>query len=121
MPGTSTSGTSNAPFLGFNLNKAVTGGSDAHALNHLGRAVTYMAGDMDRETFLDAVKESRVKVIGKEMNFFRKMTTNSTKLRSSLKNYPDLVEKNLRYGATYLNSKKKRFKENMLRSIIGKA
>ena len=107
--------------LGFNLNKAVTGGSDAHALNHLGRAVTYMAGDVDRATFLDAVKESRVKVIGKEMNFFRKMTTNSSKLRSSLKNYPDLMEKNLRYGATYLNSKSKRLKENMLRSIIGKA
>jgi predicted metal-dependent phosphoesterase TrpH len=107
--------------LGFNLNKAVTGGSDAHALNHLGRAVTYMAGDVDREAFLDAVKESRVKVIGKEMNFFRKMTTNSSRLRSSLKNYPDLVEKNLRYGATYLNSKKKRLKENVLRSISGKA
>jgi hypothetical protein len=107
--------------LGFNLNKAVTGGSDAHALNHLGRAVTYMAGDVDRETFLDAVKESRVRVVGKEMNFFRKMTTNSTKLRSSLKNYPDLVEKNLRYGATYLNSKSKRLKENMLRTIMGKA
>ncbi len=107
--------------LGFNLNKAVTGGSDAHALNHLGRAVTYMPGTMDRKAFLDAVKESRVKVVGKEMNFFRKMTTNSSKLRSSLKNYPDLVEKNLRYGATYLNSKKKRLKENMLRSISGKA
>lgn len=107
--------------LGFNLNKAITGGSDAHALNHLGRAVTYMAGDLDRETFLDAVKECRVKVIGKEMNFFRKMTTNSSKLRSSLKNYPDLVEKNLRYGATYLNSKKNRLKENVLRSIMGKA
>jgi predicted metal-dependent phosphoesterase TrpH len=107
--------------LGFNLDKAVTGGSDAHALNHLGRAITYASGDVGREAFLDAVKESRVKVIGKEMNFFRKMTTNSSKLRSSLKNYPDLMEKNLRYGATYLNSKKKRLKENMFRNLAGKA
>ena len=107
--------------LGFNLNKAVTGGSDAHALNHLGRAVTYLPGDVDRETFLNAVKESRVKVIGKEMSFFRKVTSNSSKLRSNLRNYPDLMEKNLRYGATYLNSKSKRLKENMRRNIIGKA
>lgn len=107
--------------LGFNLNKAVTGGSDAHALSHIGRAVTYVAGDADRETFLDAVKESRVKVIGKEMNFFRKMTANSSKLRSNLRNYPDLMEKNLRYGATYLNSKSKRLKENVRRTLNGKA
>jgi len=107
--------------LGFNLNKAVTGGSDAHSLNHLGRAVTYMPGEVDRVAFLDAVKESRVRVVGKELNIFRKMTSHSSKIRSNLKNYPDLMEKNLRYGATYLNSKSKRFKENMRRSIIGKA
>lgn len=107
--------------LGFNLNKAVTGGSDAHALSHIGRAVTYVTGDVGRETFLDAVKESRVKVIGKEMNIFRKMTANSTKIRSNLRNYPDLVEKNIRYGATYLNSKSKRLKENVRRTLNGKA
>ncbi len=107
--------------LGFNLNKAVTGGSDAHSLNHIGRAVTYLPGEASREAFLDAVKQCRVKVIGKELNIFRKMTSHSSKLRSNLKNYPDLVERNLRYGATYLNTKSKQLKENMRRSIIGKA
>jgi predicted metal-dependent phosphoesterase TrpH len=107
--------------LGFNLNKAVTGGSDAHSLNHMGRAVTYMPGEVNRETFLDAVKESRVRVIGKELNMFRKMTSHSSKIRSSLSNYPDLMEKNLRYGATYFNSKSKKIRENMRRSIMGKA
>jgi len=107
--------------LGFNLNKAVTGGSDAHSLNHLGRAVTYIPGAADRETFLDAVKESRVRVIGKELNIFRKMTSHGSKIRSSLRNYPDLMEKNLRYGATYFNSKSQKLKENMRRTITGKA
>jgi predicted metal-dependent phosphoesterase TrpH len=107
--------------LGFNLNKAVTGGSDAHSLNHMGRAVTYMPGEVDRETFLDAVKESRVRVVGKELNMFRKMTSHGSKIRSSLSNYPDLMEKNLRYGATYFNSKSKKIKENMRRNLMGKA
>jgi hypothetical protein len=107
--------------LGFNLNKAVTGGSDAHSLNHLGRAVTYMPGDVDRATFLDAVKESRVRVVGKELNIFRKMTSHGSKIRSSIRNYPDLMEKNIRYGATYFNSKSQKLRKNMRRSIIGKA
>ena len=107
--------------LGFNLNKAVTGGSDAHSLNHMGRSVTYMPGEVGREGFLDAVKESRVRVMGKELNIFRKMTSHSSKIRSSLRNYPNLMEKNFRYGATYFNSKSKQFRENMRRSIIGKA
>lgn len=107
--------------LGFNLNKAVTGGSDAHSLNHLGRAVTYLPGEVGRVAFLDAVKESRVKVMGKELNIFRRMTSHSSKLRSNLKNYPDLMERNLRYGATYINSKSKRLRENMRRGIAGKA
>ena len=107
--------------LGFNLNKAVTGGSDAHSLNHLGRAVTYLPGEVSRGDFLDAVKESQVRVMGKELNIFRKMTSHSSKIRSSLRNYPDLMEKNLRYGATYFNSKSKQLKENVRRNITGKA
>jgi predicted metal-dependent phosphoesterase TrpH len=107
--------------LGFNLNKAVTGGSDAHAGNHIGRAVTYTSGNVGRRTFLDAITAQRVKVIGKEMNFFRKVTANSTKLRTSLKNYPDLMEKNIRYGVTFFNSKSELLKKNIRRSLYGKA
>jgi predicted metal-dependent phosphoesterase TrpH len=107
--------------LGFNLDKAVTGGSDAHSLNHIGRAITYMPGEVGRESFLDAVKASQVRVIGKELNMFRKMTSHSSKIRSSIRNTPDLMEKNFRYGATYFNSKSKKIKENMRRTITGKA
>ena len=107
--------------LGFNLNKAVTGGSDAHAANHIGRAVTYMPGRAGAGAFLDAVSAQQVKVIGKEMNFFRKVTANGTKLRTSLKNYPDLMEKNIRYGVTFLNCQSERLKRNIRRSLHGKA
>ncbi len=107
--------------LGFNLDKAVTGGSDGHAMNHIGRAVTYLPGNVGRRAFLDAVKEKRVKVIGKEMSIFRKVTANSTKLRSSLRNYPDLMEKNIRYSVTFINSHSKRLKNNLRRSLHEKA
>jgi predicted metal-dependent phosphoesterase TrpH len=106
--------------LGFNLNKGMTGGSDAHNLAHVGRAVTYLSGDVSRESFLDAVRDGRTRVIGKELNIFRKMTANSGKIKSNIRNCPDLVERNLRYGATYLNSKSKKIKENMLRTFGGK-
>ncbi|MBW2370597.1 MAG: PHP domain-containing protein [Deltaproteobacteria bacterium] len=107
--------------LGFNLDKAITGGSDGHALGHIGRAVTYFSGDAGRKAFLDAIIEKRVKVMGKEMNFFRKVTTNGSKLRPNLRYYPDLMEKNIRYGYSFINSKSKRLKENVRRSFNGKA
>jgi hypothetical protein len=52
-------------------------------------------------------------VIGKEIDILRKMRSNSVKLRSSLRHYPDLVEKNLRY----LNTTSRMLRENVKRNL----
>lgn len=99
--------------LGFNLNKGITGGSDGHRLVQMGRVVTVADCVWKRRPFLDAVKRRKTRVIGKEIDIIRKMTSNGTKLRSSLRHYPDLVEKNLRY----LNTTSRLIKENVKRSL----
>jgi predicted metal-dependent phosphoesterase TrpH len=99
--------------LGFNLNKSITGGSDGHRLSQLGRVVTVADCAWKRRAFLDAVKRRKARVIGKEIDILRKMTSNGVKLRSSIRHYPDLVEKNLRF----LNTTSRRFKENVKRSL----
>jgi len=103
--------------LGFNLNKAITGGSDGHALVCLGKVVSYAQCKNTRKAFLDAVRKKQNKVIGKEINMLRKVASNGRKIRTSLKNYPDLVEKNLKYGYTVINLKSKRLKDNVKRRI----
>jgi predicted metal-dependent phosphoesterase TrpH len=99
--------------LGFNLNKGITGGSDGHRLSQLGRVVTVADCPWKRRAFLDAVKHRKARVIGKEIDILRKMTSNGVKLRTSIRHYPDLVEKNLRF----LNTTSRRFKENVKRSL----
>ena len=106
--------------LGFNLNKAIAGGSDGHTLVYLGKVVSYARCKHNRKAFLDAIKKKKNKVIGKEINMLRKVTSNGGKIRRSLKNYPDLVEKNLKYGYTVINLKSKRLKDNVKRRINGK-
>ena len=92
--------------LGFNLNKGITGGSDGHRLSQMGRVVTVADCAWKRRAFLDAVKRRKTRVIGKEIDILRKMTSNGAKLRSSMRHYPDLVEKNLRF----LNTTSRRIK-----------
>lgn len=99
--------------LGFNLSKGITGGSDGHRLTQLGRVVTVADCAWNRRAFLDAVKQRRTQVIGKEIDIIRKMTSNGVKLRSSMRHAPDLVEKNLRH----LNSTSRRIKENVKRNL----
>jgi predicted metal-dependent phosphoesterase TrpH len=99
--------------LGFNLDKGITGGSDGHRLAQLGRVVTVADCAWTRRAFLDAVKQGRTQVIGKEIDIIRKMTSNGGKLRSSMRHAPDLVEKNLRY----LNTTSRRITENVKRSL----
>ena len=106
--------------LGFNLGKGITGGSDGHRISQMGKVVTYAACKRSRKTFLDAIKKKKTKVVGKEIDLIRKVTSNGVKLRTNLKNYPDLVEKNLKYSYTVINSKSKEIKENMKRSLNGK-
>ena len=99
--------------LGFNLNKSITGGSDGHRLSQLGRVVEVADCAWKRRAFLDAVKRRKARGIGKEIDILRKMTSNGGKLRSSMRHYPDLVEKNLRF----LNTTSRRIKDNMKRSL----
>jgi predicted metal-dependent phosphoesterase TrpH len=106
--------------LGFNLNKALTGGSDGHTLYHMGRVVTYSDCIPTRKAFLDAIKEKQTKVIGKEISLLRKVTSNGLKLKTSLRNCPDLVEKNIKYGCKVINLKSRLLKDNVIRHFNGK-
>ncbi len=106
--------------LGFNMEKGITGGSDGHSLYHMGKTVTYADCPADRESFLEAVKARGTRVIGKEIHILRKMTSNSFKLRSNIKNCPDLLEKNLRYGCTVINLKSRNFRERMKDRLNGR-
>jgi len=106
--------------LGFNLNLGLTGGSDGHHLPQMGRAVCYAPCRNDRRAFLDAVKSKQTRVIGKESDIIRKVRSNGVKLRNNIRNYPDLVEKNLRYSCSVINSKSKMIKDNVKRSFSEK-
>ena len=106
--------------LGFNLGKGITGGSDGHRISQMGKVVTYAACKRSRKAFLDAIKKKKTRVVGKEIDLIRKVTSNGVKLKNNIKNYPDLVEKNLKYSYTVINSKSKEIKENMKRSLNGK-
>jgi predicted metal-dependent phosphoesterase TrpH len=97
--------------LGFNLNKAIMGGSDGHSLYQLGRVVTYAACGNDQGAFLSAVKNGQNKVVGKEIDILRKVQSNGIKLRSNFKNYPDIMEKNLNYGRKVIHVKSKTFRD----------
>ncbi len=106
--------------LGFNLDIGITGGSDGHRLAQMGKAVCYAACEKKRRVFLDAIKNKQTKVVGKEIDLMRKVTSNGVKLRTNIKNCPDLVEKNLRYSCSVINSKSKIFRDNVKRSFNGR-
>ena len=103
--------------LGFNLDKLMVGGSDGHALSHMGRVVTYARCPRNRFDFLSAIKNKTNQVVGKEIHLLKKVTANGLKLRSSLNNCPDLVEKHLRYGRKVINFKSRAFRSNFRRHI----
>lgn len=86
--------------LGASLEKAMTGGSDGHSIRQMGAAVTYADCKPTRKAFLDALRKKETRVMGKESNLLAKIRSNSAKLKVGLHNYPDLVEKNIRYGKT---------------------
>lgn len=103
--------------LGFNLNKAMTGGSDGHSLVHMGRVVTYARCPRNHHDFLTTIKNQSSQVMGKEIHLIRKVTANGMKLRSSLNNCPDLVEKHLRYSRKVINFKSRAIRSNVRRQI----
>jgi predicted metal-dependent phosphoesterase TrpH len=106
--------------LGFNLDIGLTGGSDGHRLAQMGKAVCYAPCKPNRRAFLNAIKNKQTKVVGKEIDLIRKVTSNGVKLRTNFKNCPDLVEKNLRYSCSVINSKSKTFRANVRRSLNGR-
>ena len=106
--------------LGFNLDKCFTGGSDGHRLAQMGKAVSYAACKPNRKAFLNAVKKKKNMVIGKEIDIIRKVTSNGVKLPANIRNYPDLVEKNIKYGYTIFNSRSQKIKNNIKRSFNGR-
>jgi hypothetical protein len=56
-------------------------------------------------------------VIGREINLLRKVKSNGLKLKTSLRNYPDIVEKNIKYGCKAINLKSRLIKENVSRRL----
>ena len=82
----------------------------------MGRVVTYARCRQNSRAFLDAIRKKKTSVVGKEIDPIRKVTSNGVKLRNNIKNYPDLVEKNLKYGYAVINTKSREFKENVKRS-----
>ncbi|BBO72510.1 hypothetical protein DSCA_64400 [Desulfosarcina alkanivorans] len=88
--------------LGFNLDRAITGGSDGHSVQQMGSAVTYAACGRSRKAFLDAVSRGESKVVGTESKLLEKLQSNSAKLKISMNNYPDMVEKNIRFGKSVI-------------------
>jgi predicted metal-dependent phosphoesterase TrpH len=106
--------------LGFNQNKAITGGSDGHSLYQMGKAVTYAKTPRDRTAFLDAVRAGEARVIGKEIDFIRKVASNGARLRTNLKNSPDIMEKNVRYSYAIINRKSRQVKARMQRRLYNR-
>jgi hypothetical protein len=60
-------------------------------------------------------------VIGKEIDIIRKVTSNGVKLPANIRNYPDLVEKNIKYGYKVINTRSKAIKNNFKRSLNERA
>jgi len=74
--------------LGFNLNKSIIGGSDGHKLADMGKVVTYGMCKPSRRAFLDTIIKRQTKVIGKEINLLKKVTSNGSKLRNNFATTP---------------------------------
>ena len=105
--------------LGFNLRKTMTGGSDGHTLTHMGRAVSYARCRNDRTAILDALREKSNRVVGKEIPFLTKVTTNSLKFRSNLAICQEMIGKNVRYGCKAINHKSQCIRTNFRRRLHG--
>lgn len=106
--------------LGFNLDKAITGGSDGHALFQMGKVVSFARCKKSRRAFLDAIRNKTNKVLGKETHLLRKITSNGMKLKHTIPNTPDIMGKNIRYSCTVINTKSKNFRDRVRQRINGR-
>ena len=94
--------------LAFNFNKSLVGGSDGHSVAQMGRAVTYAPCSKTRDAFMEAIIKGHTRVVGKEIDILRKVTSNSLKLKTNIVNCPDLLEKNLKYSCAMINLQSKK-------------
>ena len=106
--------------LGFNLNRAISGGSDGHSLQEMGRVVTYAACARSRKAFLDAVSRKAAKVMGTESKLLKKIQSNGAKLKNSIHNYPDMMEKNIRFGKSVIRFCTRKASEHIWQRINDK-
>jgi predicted metal-dependent phosphoesterase TrpH len=106
--------------LGFNLGRAITGGSDGHSVQQMGCSVTYAACGRNRKAFLDAVSRSEAKVVGTESKLLEKIQSNGAKLKNSINNYPDMVEKNIRFGKSVIRFRTRKTVENIWQRVNDK-
>jgi predicted metal-dependent phosphoesterase TrpH len=103
--------------LGFNLDRAITGGSDGHSVTQMGSVVTYAVCDRSRKAFLDALSRKQAKVVGTESKLLKKIQSNGAKLKISINNCPDLVEKNIRYGKSVVRFRTRKAAEKIWQRI----
>jgi predicted metal-dependent phosphoesterase TrpH len=103
--------------LGFNLDRAITGGSDGHSVQQMGSVVTYADCEPTREAFLNALSRKQAKVVGTESKLLNKIQSNGAKLKVSINNYPDLMEKNIRYGKSVVRFRARRAAERIWQRI----
>jgi predicted metal-dependent phosphoesterase TrpH len=106
--------------LGFNLGRGITGGSDGHRLAQMGKSVTLAECPSTRTDFLDDLKAGLTKVVGKEIHLLRKVTSNTLKLRSNMRNCPNLIDKNLRYSYAIFKAKRQSLQHSVMRSFNGR-
>jgi predicted metal-dependent phosphoesterase TrpH len=91
--------------LGFNLSKGMTGGSDAHKLDHIGGVVSYADCRASTGHFLDAVKTGQTQVVGKEIAMLHKVSSNGAKLKTNWQNCHYLIEKNAKYSYSLIQNR----------------
>jgi hypothetical protein len=83
----------------------------------MGKAITYADCKPDRRAFLDAVRNGQSRVIGKEIDIIRKVTSNGLRLRTNINNCPDLLGKNIKYSYALINRKSQMLRDSVKRRL----
>ena len=86
----------------------------------MGTSVTFADCPPVRSDFLDAVKAGLAKVMGKEIHLLRKVTSNTLKFTSNMRNCPNLIDKNIRYSYAFFKGKRQSFQHSVLRTFNGR-
>lgn len=99
--------------LGRELRKSVTGGSDGHSLYSMGRVLTCAACKPTGRAMLDAVKGRQTMIVGKEISLLRKMAAGGAKINVDVARYPELLQKNFRFGYHVFNAKSRIIRDRL--------